>query len=456
MIDRRVYHGAALAPSIRDLIRDDPEKGLFRVHRSAMTSPEVFELERERIFDRSWLYLAHESELPKPGDYRRRTIAGRPLFVVRGKDGQVRAFINSCTHRGALVCRQEQGTAETFQCFYHGWTFNNQGQLVGVPDQTAYSDCFERAELGLKPAPRLESYRGMYFVSFRPDIEDLVSYLGGIREYIDLTMDAVDVLGGWQMVPGSARYTIRANWKLLVENSLDGYHLPTVHQTYIAYMDARLDAVGSSRLLASQQRIGHSSDGLSLPRGHGGFLHFATGRTIANSSPLWSEDARQAVGRIRELLLKRYGAERGAEMADRSRHLIIFPNLLFQDSHTGMRFRQVWPVAPDMVEVYQTDLVPRDESAELRAFRLEWSRAFLGPGGLATPDDVEALESCQAGFAGRELEWSDISRGMCRQPQALDEVQMRGFWREWQYQLGGRAAGSEVGDKPARVVAHGA
>ena len=438
--------------NVRELVRDDPERGLFRVHRSAMTSREVFELEQERIFDRTWLYLAHESELPSPGDYRRRTIAGRPLFVVRGKDGQARAFLNSCTHRGAMVCRQDQGTAESFQCFYHGWTFNNRGELIGVPSPEAYSECFDRVERGLLKVPRLESYRGMYFVSFKPDIEDLVSYLGDIRYYIDLTMDAVDVLGGWQMVSGSAKYSIRANWKLLVENSLDGYHLPTVHQTYIEYMDTRLEAVGSSRLL-TQQRIAHSSDGVSVAKGHGGFLHFATGRTIANSSPLWSEDARQAVGRIREQLLERYGAERGTEMADRSRHLIVFPNLLFQDSHTGMRFRQIWPVGPDMVEVHQTDLVPRDESAELRAFRLEWSRAFLGPGGLATPDDVEALESCQAGFAGRELEWSDISRGMHREPQAVDEVQIRGFWREWQHQLGGRASGSELGDRCSSPVA---
>jgi len=108
-----------------------------------------------------------------------------------------------------------------------------------------------------------------------------------------------------------------------------------------------------------------------------------------------------------------------------------------------------------LVEVIQTDLVPRDESEELRAYRMEWSRAFLGPGGLATPDDVEALESCQAGLAARELEWSDISRGMHRQPRANDELQIRGFWREWQHQLGGRPAGSEVGDKSHSPAAAG-
>ncbi|HLG70310.1 MAG TPA: aromatic ring-hydroxylating dioxygenase subunit alpha [Chloroflexota bacterium] len=436
---------------LSELIRDEPERGLFRVHRSSMTSREIFQLEQERIFSRSWLYLAHDSELRQAGEYRRKTMAGRPVFIVRGRDGRVRAFMNTCTHRGALVCRQDQGAAETFQCFYHGWTFNNQGELVGIPDQSGYSECFDRVERGLTPVPRLESYRGMWFVSFQPDIDDLVTYLGDLRECIDLTVDSAELLGGWEVVPGNAKYTIRANWKLLVENSLDGYHLPTVHHTYIDYMDRRLEAAGSSRLLENQ-RIGHSSNGVSYARGHGGFLHFSAGRTIANSSPLWSPEAQAEVADIRRRLIERYGQDRGTEMADRSRHLIIFPNLLFQDSHTGMRFRQVWPVAPDAVEVLQTDLVPRDESAELRAYRLEWSRAFLGPGGLATPDDVEALESCQAGFGALESEWSDVSRGMSREPQANDELQMRGFWREWQHQLGGRAFGSEVGDQVPQAL----
>src|SRR5581483_6947746 len=409
------------------------------------------ELEQRRIFDHSWLYFAHESELRNPGDYRRRTIAGRPMFIVRGKDGEVRAFLNTCTHRGALVCRHDEGTAESFQCFYHGWTFNNRGELAGLPGSDAYAEAFDRRELGLKPVPRLESYRGMYFVSMDPGIPDLVTYLGGLRHYIDLTMDSAEALGGWEVVAGTAKFTIKANWKLIVENSLDAYHLPTVHQTYVDYMDTRLEAVGASRM-QMQSRLSGQSNGVSYPRGHGGFLHFAPGRTIANLSPLWSESAQTEVTRIREELIQRYGVERGSEMADRSRHLLIFPNLLFQDSHTGFRFRQIWPVSPSELRVEQYDLVPRDEQPELRSYRLEWSRAFLGPGGLGTPDDVEALESCQKGYGARELEWNDLSRGMHRQPLASDEVQIRGFWRQWHYLLGGRPAGSEAGDRPPAPV----
>ena len=117
----------------RDLIVDDGERGVFRYHRSAMTSPGILELERERIFDRCWLYLGHESEVEAPGDYRRRTVAGRPLFFARGLDGRVKVFLNTCPHRGALICRHDEGNAKIFQCFYHAWTFNTAGDLLARP-----------------------------------------------------------------------------------------------------------------------------------------------------------------------------------------------------------------------------------------------------------------------------------------------------------------------------------
>ncbi len=195
--------GAELA----GLIRDDADAGTFRVRRSVMTSPEVLALERERVFDRCWLYVGHESELATPGAYRRRTVAGRPLFLIRGRDDRVRVFLNTCTHRGALVCRRDEGTAQVFQCFYHGWTFNDRGELVGVPDEAGYGEGFDRASLGLGTPPRVESYRGLTFVSFDPGIGPLEAYLAGAKEYIDLTLDSAEVLGGWtshRSAPGTA------------------------------------------------------------------------------------------------------------------------------------------------------------------------------------------------------------------------------------------------------------
>jgi p-cumate 2,3-dioxygenase alpha subunit len=122
------------------VVLDDRERAVFRVKRAAMTSDQVWALERERIFDHCWLYLGHDSELTAPGDFVRRKVAGRPLIFVRGRDGRVRALYNSCTHRGARVCRQDAGNAKSFQCFYHAWTFTTEGTLIGIPDRDGYSD----------------------------------------------------------------------------------------------------------------------------------------------------------------------------------------------------------------------------------------------------------------------------------------------------------------------------
>src|SRR5258705_7095897 len=167
----------------------DEPRGTFRVQREAFLDPDVLAAERERIFDRSWLYLGHESEIAEPGDFRARELARRRIVFVRGKDRVVRALINACTHRGAEVCRERRGNANSFQCFYHGWTFANDGRLIGVPGEEAYAAGFAREQLGLREAPRLEHYRGFYFVSFDREVAPLREYLAGAVEYLDLIAD---------------------------------------------------------------------------------------------------------------------------------------------------------------------------------------------------------------------------------------------------------------------------
>jgi p-cumate 2,3-dioxygenase alpha subunit len=427
------------------LVDDDSAHGTFRVHRSALTSKDLFELERTRIFERCWLYVGHESELPKPGDFRRRTVAERPLFMVRGRDGKIRVFLNTCRHRGALVCRQDEGNASAFVCFYHGWAYDDRGHLTHVPDPAGYGENFDRAERGLLEPPHVEAYRGMVFVNFATDAPSLADYLGEAREIIDLTLDSAELLGGWEIIGGTAKYNIRANWKLLAENSIDGYHLPTVHRTYLDYMAYRTKTAGAQPAKPDRNT---PSRGIALTHGHAGMLSALPGRPIASPSPLWSADAVAEVARMRERLAERFGTARGHAMADLSRHLVIFPNVAFQDSPTGFRIRQWWPKAPDLLEVTQWELVPREEREDIRAYRMEGALAFLGPGGLATPDDIEALESCQAGFGAREVEWSDLSRGTQREPSMNDEQQMRGFWRQWHALIQGRSNVEHTADKP--------
>ena len=416
---------------IKDLVIDDRERGIFKVHRSSMTSTDVLQRERELIFSRCWIYLGHESEVENRGDYRRRTVAGRPIFFARGRDGQVRVFLNTCPHRGALICRRDEGNAEVLQCFYHAWTFNTSGELIGVPGEDAYGPYFDRSELGLREPPRVESYRGFVFVSFNPHIEDLVTYLAGARDYLDLIVDQTEE--GMRVVPGSNKYTTKANWKLLVENSLDGYHFVPTHKTYIDYIKS----------------LGSFGDGIpeadrppdivkALGNGHCvAELAVRSGRPIAQWHPLYGEEAREPMARVRQRLVEKYGEERTRRMANTQRTLIIYPNLVINDI-MAITIRYFEPLAPDDMEVTAWHLVPKDESEAMLAIRLDSFLTFLGPGGFATPDDVEAMESCQAGFRAVEMEWSDISRGMLRPaPQWADELQMRGFWRQWHANMQG-------------------
>ncbi|MGE3141790.1 MAG: aromatic ring-hydroxylating dioxygenase subunit alpha, partial [Hyphomonadaceae bacterium] len=202
------------------LIIDDRENGIFRVHRSAFVDQEIFKRERDLIFDRSWLFAGHISEFPKPGDFVTRHVGGRPLILVHSDDGQVRALLNTCRHRGNLVCREKKGSgAEVFRCFYHGWVFNTRGELKGVPGEAAYSDAFDREALGLEPTPRMHNHRGCIFVSYDHDIEDFETYMADALPILNNTLD----LGDMEFVQGQFKYSMRANWKLLVENSMDGY-----------------------------------------------------------------------------------------------------------------------------------------------------------------------------------------------------------------------------------------
>lgn len=409
--------------ALEHLIIDNTDDGVFRVHRRSFTDPDILALEHERVFARSWIYAGHTSELPQPGDFRARTIAGRPIILARGSDGQIRALLNTCTHRGALVCLEQVGNTKTFQCPYHAWTFNNQGALIGVPGEDAYSAAFDRQELSLATAPRLEEYRGFLFVSFDPAIVSLVDYLAGAREYLDLICD--QTAAGMEVVRGTQLYSMRANWKLLVENSMDGYHAPITHQRYFDF----LVSAGVDRQALARRRRGRGRD---LGNGHAVIENEPLGgRPIASWAPVFPEAKRAELEDIQRALTAQFGAERATKMTQTSRNLFIFPNLIINDI-MAITIRTFFPISPDYMDITAWALAPKEESPENRAMRLDNFLTFLGPGGYATPDDVEMLENCQRGFKNREVQWSDISRGMQRaEPWSNDELQMRVFWRKW-------------------------
>lgn len=425
---------------IADLIVEREHEGYFAYHRSALTSEEIHRAEIERIFNRSWLYVGHESEVANPGDFVRRTVGKRPLFFVRSATtGDVNVFYNSCTHRGSVICRRDRGNGKTFQCFYHAWTFDSDGRLIGVPDEEGYGPNFDKSSYGLVSVPRMESYRGLIFASYDPEVEELVDYLAGARAYIDAMMDAAEVAAAFsggtnghadpagapplQVLRGTHQYGIKANWKLLVENSFDGYHLGPTHATYFQFLrDQKVDvspSTGSMKLLGN---------------GHAVIEYTGSwGRPIARWASQFGETSKPQLDALRERIISELG-DTGYRMAELNRNLFIYPNLFVMDNN-ATALRVIEPTAPEYMDVSQHELAPRIEDPTVRQVRLESYVTFAGPGGLATPDDVEALESCQQG-AHSGVEWSLLSRGyFAEEPPMSGELQMRTFWRRWQEQL---------------------
>lgn len=407
------------------LVVDDEQRGLFRVHRSAFTSPEILAAEQERIFDRTWLYVGHESEIPRAGDFHTRRVGGRTVVFTRDKTGTVRVLLNTCRHRGAEVCRERTGNRKIFTCFYHGWAYDNTGALVSVPGGDSYGPGFRREDHALA-RPRTESYRGFVFSTFAADSPSLTEFLADATYLLDLVADQ-SVDSGMEVIAGTHNYSMRANWKLLMENSCDGYHGITVHQTYFEMM----------------MSLGVTPPLLDSHRGAGRGVDLGNGHAVAESPelgmPLMSEEVLEATKLRRARIAERFGEAHATQMLNTTRNTIVFPNLAIIDLNFGIQIRTMYPTAPDHTEITGWQMMPRDVAEPVKPYRIDNALTFWGPAGLATPDDVEGLEQCQSGFSAvREVEWSDISRGMMsEQPTVVDELQMRVFWRQWNELLTG-------------------
>lgn len=413
------------ADDAASLVIDDAERGLFRVHRSVFVSEQIFEQEQRRIFDKLWLYIGHESEVPCPGDFQTRTLARRPLIFLRDGNNTIRVFVNSCPHRGNIVCREPEGNKKIFQCSYHSWSFSNEGDVVRIPLDDAYSGDFCRDEMGLRSVPRVDSYRGFVFISFNADVEDLESHLAGQKQYLDQVADQSDQ--GMEVIEGRQLYSARANWKSLLENNYDQYHVQSLHVTYMKYLkDAGADLSN-----------GIPGTNYALGNGHAASVFKGMwGRPVARWEPSWGEAKKAELEAARDRLVALHGEEKAALIADTDVNMVIFPNLMINDI-MGTVIRQVNPISPGYMEITQQAFAPVGESPEDRALRIKSFLTFLGPAGLATPDDVEALESCQQGYeAFRELGWNDVSRYMAEETKSdagpVDgELQLRAIWRRW-------------------------
>ena len=391
---------------------DDAATGQFRCKRNIFTDAEVFELEMKHIFEGNWIYLAHESQVPNVNDYFTTFIGRQPIFIARNKQGQLNAFLNACSHRGAMLCRHKKGNKANYTCPFHGWTFNNSGKLLKVKDSenAGYPESFNKeGSHDLTKVARFESYRGFLFGSLNPDVLPLAEHLGEAAKIIDLIVD--QATDGLEVVRGASSYIYDGNWKLQTENGADGYHVTAVHWNYAATTNRRKQAVEEDKTRAM--------DAGNWAKQGGGFYSFDHGHLLLWTN--WANPEDRPNFDRRAEFVEKFGDARADWMINRSRNLCLYPNVYLMDQFSS-QIRTYRPIAVDKTEVTIYCIAPKGESDDARAHRIRQYEDFFNASGMATPDDLEEFRSCQIGYGGSHTQWNDLSRGAAHWITGPDEA----------------------------------
>jgi benzoate/toluate 1,2-dioxygenase subunit alpha len=389
---------------------EDSADGLFRCDRAMFTDTAFFELEMKHLFEGNWVYLAHESQIPNKNDYFTTWMGRQPIFITRSKDNELNAFVNACSHRGAMLCRYKRGSKSTFTCPFHGWTFSNSGKLLKVkdPDGAGYPEQFNKeGSHDLKKVARFEAYRGFLFGSLNPDVKPLAEHLGEAAKFIDMMVDQAP--DGLEVLRGSSSYIYDGNWKLQAENGADGYHVSSVHWNYIAT---------TSRRNAASDDV-KATDLSKMSKLKGGYYSFENGHMV-----VWSRFAdpttRPAYAHVDQLTAK-LGRAKAQWMVENLRNLCLYPNLYLMDQMSS-QLRVTRPLAVDKTEVTIYCIAPKSEPAEERARRIRQYEDFFNASGMATPDDLEEFRACQQAYMAKAMRWNDLSRGATHWIEGADEA----------------------------------
>lgn len=417
-----------------DLVRRD------RVHRTLYTDGAIFAEEMVKVFGgESWVYLAHESQVPEPNSFLSVRMGLRPVLVTRDRKGKLHAVFNRCAHRAATICREESGTAKSFQCPYHGWTFRNTGDLVGVPWPQAYAD-MDKSELGLTKVAQVASYRGFIFGTMNPDAPNVEEYLGHAKPWLDYWIDRAPE---GEVIVRSAAYRMgyRGNWKLAYDNAGDGYHPSFSHRS----------------LLEMASRMGETKDMSYFGKtpDDGPMLAYAlgSGHSVIDQRPahgdapgnFW-ENQRPQPGResFEEQIRAEHGedAERLLDLAIGAQiNLSIFPNLLI----IGNQVQVVEPLSVERTQLtwHATSVGGVPEIVNTLRMRSQEDFPAFGE-----PDDQANFEEVQRGLAAPEAEWILMNRGLdvtgwqsigedgAIVTAVTDELHMRGYYEEWLRRMG--------------------
>ena len=394
-----------------------PDAGCSRIPNWVYTDPEIFAREQELIFEGpGWLYVCLEAEIAKPGDFKRSRLGTKEVVAVRDTSGEVNVLVNRCAHRSARFCSVNRGTATEFVCPYHQWTYDLAGNLLGVPFRRGYRGQggmpadFRPEEHGLQ---RLSVTRrhGVVFASFSAEPEPFDLYLGDLmRGYFER------VFAGRELVVlGYLRQRIPSNWKLMFENIKDPYHASLLHVFLVTFGLFRLDQksaiemdeTGRHAVLVSRKGEQQENEATRQMR--------AFKPNFALRDPRLLEPVREFPGDATVVMQT------------------LWPNLIVQQQSNTLAARQIVPIDAGHFDLAWTFFGYADDPPEMRQRRLRQAN-LMGPAGLVSLDDSEAMLLSQAGIDGNEAAECIAEMGgraVRNEPHMVTEAAIRGFYQHY-------------------------
>ncbi|MGQ4601241.1 SRPBCC family protein [Nocardia sp. R6R-6] len=337
-----------------------------QVDRRIFSDPEIYKAELEQIFARAWLFMCHESQIPKAGDFFQTYMGEDRVIVTRDREGGIQVLLNSCRHRGNSVCNAESGNSSSFMCKYHGWTYDLDGKLIGVPGfKELYKQKLDRSTLSLKTAAQVESYRGFVFATLDPEAPTLSEYLGPTGSFM---LDELAGFGDMEVIPGIRKHLAPCNWKMAMENNQDFYHPSITH---------------AATTMVSPFEFG-SNDDIVMEESETGAK--IVGPTLEPSSA--PGDFRNTP--IAAVVLGEYGHMQDtaprAGIAFSPSHANIFPNTgMFTGTYQELTVRH--PKGPGQTEMWYFCFVDKNATPEEREFVRVRASRWLGPAGFIEQED---------------------------------------------------------------------
>lgn len=360
------------------------------VDRRIFSDREIFELEMEHIFGRAWLFLAHESQIPEPGDFVEAIMGRDNVLVVRQKDGSIRAMLNSCPHRGNAVCRAEEGNARSFLCTYHGWSFGIDGALKGVP---GFKDFYAGGELdksqrGLAQVAQVDVYKGFVFGTHDAAAPPLLDYLGPTGR---LSLDLVAERGDMVVMPGIQKFVIDCNWKFAVDNLFDWYHPQVTHAS--AFQSSALGslAAGDEQVIDTEDVTMETGGDLSPAIGAISGSRFAQVVLIDRYGHAIGGPSTDSTGNVEgdSTWRDRPGAQAALGPVGRNvaGHSNIFPSAWITSSPLQLSLRI--PLDPTHTEIWWFTFTDRNFPPEMQEYVAVSAARIFGPAGVLEQDDGE-------------------------------------------------------------------